>query len=64
MTHNEGLQDINKSRPEGKHTTETRAMHLQQISKQQTEPRKGRISQVRETKMMEDTSHLKGTSAQ
>jgi hypothetical protein len=36
----------------------------QQISKQQTKPRKGRISQIRETRMMEDISHLNGTSAQ
>jgi hypothetical protein len=43
---------------------ETQTVHLQQISKQQMEPHKGRISQVKETKMMEDTSHLKGTSAQ
>jgi hypothetical protein len=39
-------------------------MYLQQISKQQMEPHKDKINQVKETKMMEDTSHLKGTSAQ
>jgi hypothetical protein len=33
-------------------------------NKQQTEPHKDKISQVRETKTMEDTSDLKGTSAQ
>jgi hypothetical protein len=49
---------------EGKDMTEARAMHPQQISKQQTEPRKGRIIQIKETKMMEVISHLKGTSVQ
>jgi hypothetical protein len=46
-------------RQEGKATTETQATHLQQINKQPTEQHKEKISQIRETKMMEDTSHQK-----
>jgi hypothetical protein len=37
--------------------TEIQAMHLQPINKQSMEQHKDRISQIRETKMMEDTSY-------
>jgi hypothetical protein len=57
------LQEV-VHKQEGKDTTEAHVMHPQQISKQQTEPCNGRISQIKETKMMEVISHLKGTSAQ
>jgi hypothetical protein len=37
-------------------------IHPQKINKQTTEPLKVRISQIKDTTMMEDTSHPKGTS--
>jgi hypothetical protein len=43
---------------------ETQTMHLQQASKQPTERRKDKVSQIKETTMMEDTSHPKDTSPQ
>jgi hypothetical protein len=43
---------------------ETQTMHRQQISKQPTERRKDKVSQIKETTMMEDTSHAKDISPQ
>jgi hypothetical protein len=43
---------------------ETQTIHLQQISKQPTEQHKDKVSQIKETTMMEDTSHPKDTSPQ
>jgi hypothetical protein len=43
---------------------ETQAMHRQQISKQPTERHKDKVSQTKETAMMEDTSHPKDISPQ
>jgi hypothetical protein len=42
----------------------TKKMHLQQTSKQPTERRKDKVSQIKETTMMEDTSHPNDTSPQ
>jgi hypothetical protein len=39
-------------------------MHLQQDNKKPTERRKDKVSQIKETTMMEDTSHQKDTSLQ
>jgi hypothetical protein len=54
--------DINKPKQGGKDMIETQAVHLQQINKQQMEPHEDKVNQVKETKMTEDTSHLKDTS--
>jgi hypothetical protein len=42
----------------------TPTMRLQKINKQTMEPLKVKISQIRDTTMMEDISHPKGTSQQ
>jgi hypothetical protein len=43
---------------------ETQVVHLQQISKQQIEPHRDMVNQVREMKTTEDTSRLRVTSLQ
>jgi hypothetical protein len=43
---------------------ETQTTHLWQTNKQITEQRKDKVSQIKETTMMEDTSHPKNTSLQ
>jgi hypothetical protein len=55
---------MNKPKQGGNDTTKTGAVHLQQITKQQMDPHKDKVNQVRETKMTEDTSHLKDTLLQ
>jgi hypothetical protein len=67
MAHNTGVLplskgrelQINKLKQGGKAMRETQTMHLQQISKHPTERRKDKVSQIKETTMMEDTSHPK-----
>jgi hypothetical protein len=48
----------------GKDTKGTRIMCLQQLSRQTMEPLKIKISQIKDTTMMEDMYHPKGTSQQ
>jgi hypothetical protein len=43
---------------------ETQTMHLQRLNRQAMELRKAKTSQAKETTMMEDISHPKGTSQQ
>jgi hypothetical protein len=43
---------------------ETQTTHLHQTSKQTTEQRKDKASQIKEMTMMEDIFHPKGTSPQ
>jgi hypothetical protein len=61
------LQEVaknNKPKQGGKAMMETQAMHRQQINKQPTEWHKDKVSQTKETIMMEDTSHPKDISPQ
>jgi hypothetical protein len=58
------LQEVAGNKQGGKAMMETQTTHFQQISKQPIERHKDKIIQIKETAMMEDTSHPKDTSPQ